>query len=163
MRTIKALFLDFDGVLNSVEYRTYRPPLDPKYDWGTPEHEDWSLDRSAIARLNRITDATGAMVVVTSMWRLRRSRSDLRGILSRNGFTGKVLCKTPVIGTRGLEVREWLRSTSRKVESFAILDDDDDFDAFGMDRLVQTSSDFGLLDEHVNACIAHLERPCGGL
>ena len=162
MNPIRIVFLDFDGVLNSVDYRSTRPPLDPKFGWGTPEHEDWSLDKSAIRRLNKIVDATGAMVVVSSMWRLRRTRSDLQGILSRNGFTGTVLWKTPVIGTRGLEVKEYLRTTARKVESFVIIDDDDDFDAFGLDRLVQTTSEYGLLDEHIEQCIAHLERPWSG-
>ena len=163
MNPIRICFLDFDGVINSVDYRSTRPPLDPKFGWGTPEHEDWSLDRFAIQRLNRLAELPDVGIVVTSMWRIPRSRADLRGLLMRNGFTGKLICKTPVIGTRGVEIREWLRLTTRKVSSFVILDDDDDFDAIGFDRLVQTSSDAGLLDEHVDKAIRILDKPWIGL
>ena len=45
---MKVVFLDFDGVINT--------------------HEG-AWDSAAIARLNRITDATGAVIVVSSSWR----------------------------------------------------------------------------------------------
>lgn len=163
MRPTKIIFLDFDGVLNSREYRSIRAPLDPKFGWSTPEHEDWSLDRSAILRLNRVAEVPGVAVVVSSMWRLLRSRADLRGILMRNGFTGRLIDKTPVSKTRGAEVREWLRLTSQAIQSFVILDDDDDFAEFGLDRLVQTSKDLGLTDEHADKAIELLSKRWGGL
>lgn len=164
MNTIRVVFLDFDGVLNSREYRSTRPPLDPRFGWGTPEHEDWSLDKAAILRLNRLAELPDVGIVVSSMWRLRRGRADLRGLLMRNGFTGKLIDKTPALNKpRGVEVREWLRATARKVTSFAILDDDDDFYEFGSDRLVLTSGDYGLLDEHVDKAIETIDKPWSGL
>lgn len=164
MRQIKVVFLDFDGVLNSRAYRSERAPLDPRFDWGTPEHEDWSLDRAAILRLNRIAELPDVVIVVSSMWRIHRARADLRGLLMRNGFTGKLIDKTPVLNkTRGVEIREWLRQTARKVSSFVILDDDDDFCEFGADRLVLTSGNDGLLDVHVDKAIEILGKPWSGL
>lgn len=160
MTRVKIVFLDFDGVLNSREYRSTRPPLDPKFCWGTPEHEDWSIDRSAVLRLNRLAALPDVAIVVSSMWRIPRSRADLRGLLTRNGFTGTLICKTPVLNKpRGVEVREWLRQTERNVSSFVILDDDDDFYEFGADRLVLTSGDTGLLDEHVDLAAQILAKP----
>lgn len=163
MNQIKVLFLDFDGVLNSRAYRSERPPLDQKFGWGTPEHEDWSLDKTAIRRLNRIAELPDVVIVVSSMWRIHRARADLRGLLMRNGFTGRLIDKTPVLNKpRGVEIREWLRQTVRKVASFVILDDDDDFCEFGADRLVLTSGDYGLRDEDVDKAITILDKPWAG-
>ena len=164
MNSIRIVFLDFDGVINSAEYRTYRPPLDSRFGWSTPEHEDWSLDKSAIRRLNRLADLPDVGIVVSSMWRISRSLADLRELLVRNGFTGKLICKTPVLKeTRGHEVQEWLRATARKVSSFVILDDDFDFMVFGRDRLVLTDEDVGLTDDDVDKAIEVLDRPWSGL
>jgi hypothetical protein len=165
MNPIRIVFLDFDGVLNSTQFWQTRGYLSDEFGWGTPEHEDHQLDKAAIQRLNKITEPSDVMVVVSSVWRLRRSRPDLRMILMRNGFTGRLLCKTPVLNKpRGLEIREWLMATARKVSSFVILDDDDDFAEFGRDRLVKTSfHDGGLLDKHVELAENTLARPWKGL
>jgi hypothetical protein len=147
VKTIQVVFLDFDGVLNGSQHLA-NVDLDA---WGTQDHDDSMLDWSAIRRLNSIVDKTGALIVVSSMWRIRRSRMELQELLTRNGFTGTVLDKTPYLKTsRGIEVKTWLESTRRNIGSFVILDDNDDFEKFGRDRLVLTSlQDGGLLDEHV--------------
>lgn len=165
MRPIRIVFLDFDGVLNSAQYWQDRGKLSDDFGWSSPEHEDYQLDKAAITRLNRLTSAPDVMVVVSSMWRMMRSRTDLRNLLARNGFTGKVLCKTPVLNMpRGLEIREWLRQTARNVSSFVIIDDDNDFQEFGSDRFVQTSfHNGGLLNEHIDKALAVLDKPWSGL
>ena len=65
---MRIVFLDFDGVLNSHAYFNAR----------TEKFEDvgeaGELDPTAVERLNRIIDATGALVVVSSSWRYARSR-----------------------------------------------------------------------------------------
>jgi hypothetical protein len=157
MNAIKVIFLDFDGVLNCSRHLA-NEDLDA---WGTAAHEDSKLNRVAIERLNRIVDATGAFVVVSSMWRINRMRVELQEILGRNGFTGTVLDKTPNLKEpRGLEVKAWLYNTRRDVKAFVILDDKDDFKHFGRNHLVQTSFDGGgLLDEHIEPAVKILGRP----
>jgi hypothetical protein len=59
---------------------------------------------------------------------------------------------------RGQEIQAWLDGAPRygiEVESFVILDDDSDMVHLA-DRLVKTSFETGLLDEHVDRAIAML-------
>jgi hypothetical protein len=159
MRPIRVIFLDFDGVLNSRQHYEARPPrtVGMTHD----QHKDRNIDKAAIARLNVIVERTKAVVVVSSMWRYGVSRADLRGLLARNGFNGTTLDKTTERGdNRGLQIKQWLDETSRIIESFAILDDEDDFEHFGRNRLVKTSfMDGGLLDEHIEPTCTMLEKP----
>ena len=159
MKPIKVIFLDVDGVLNSVQHYQARPHVTPAMS--CDDRKDRNIDKLAIQRLNRIVLATNAVVVVSSMWRCGVSRADLRGLLARNGFTGVTLDKTPEDWRpRGYQVKDWLIRTRRIVESFVILDDEDDFEHFGRDRLVQTSfMDGGLLDKHIDPTVKMLERP----
>lgn len=158
-RPIKVIFLDFDGVLNSWPFKQARPPLPrPSYEMTRDELHDRAIDGAAIARLNVIVERTGAVVVVSSMWRTMLLRADLRGLLARNGFTGKTIDKTPGAGgNRGEQIRQWLDNVikaGRTIDAFVIIDDEDDFATFGRKRLVQTSYvGGGLLDEHIEpAC-----------
>lgn len=62
---MKILFVDLDGVLNSKRY------FDSKVWQERPKksREDWklaSIDDTKIPLLNRITDATGARIVISS-------------------------------------------------------------------------------------------------
>jgi len=58
------VFLDFDGVLNHAAW------LEKLFLKGIDEWSPgMSFDRECVARLNRIIDETGALVVVSSSWR----------------------------------------------------------------------------------------------
>lgn len=161
---IKVLMLDFDGVLNSSNHLRKRATAIDGAPFGSQAHEDASLDEESIQRLNIIVEPDDVVVVVSSTWRHGKMRADLQNMLTRNGFTGLVIGKTPwLCKPRGLEVKAWLTDTRRNVVSFAIIDDDDDFDEFGRDRLVQTSFSGGLLDEHVDKVRQVLARPWKGL
>lgn len=158
MKSIKVIFLDFDGVINSWPFKKSRPPRPANMT--LEEMHDRSIDKAAIGRLNVIVKHTKAVVVVSSMWRTSMSRVELRELLARNGFAGITLDKTPgESGNRGLQIKQWLDATQRKVDSFVIIDDEDDFERFGRDRLVLTSYvDGGLLDEHIEPAVKILER-----
>lgn len=163
MKPIKVIFLDFDGVINSWPFKKARPPQQkPTAEMTLDELRDRQVDKAAIARLNVIVKRTAAVVVVSSMWRDTMSRADLRSMLRRNGFAGVMLDKTPGgCGNRGLQIKQWLEATRRAVESFVIIDDEDDFERFGRNRLVQTSYvGGGLLDEHVEQACKVLATPC---
>jgi len=159
---MKVIFLDFDGVLNHLDH--FRAMS------GKRQSEADGLDVECIKRLNRLIEATGAKVCVSSTWRLGKSLCGLRDILTARGFTGKVVGKTPELrgsspaGTpqeRGDEIQRWIDDwsrPSRSVDSFVILDDDSDM-AHLKHRLVQTSfHDGGLLDLHVDKAIDMLKR-----
>jgi hypothetical protein len=158
MLPIKVLFLDFDGVLNSSEWFE---KINPNGERTFATHEEWqreSFDPEAIARLNRVLDATGAVVVISSSWRIVNSINDLRIFLRDKGFTGKIIGTTPILRgerERGDEIQMWLHK--KTVEKFAIVDDSDDM-AHLKHRLVRTTWKSGLQDEHVEALIKMLNE-----
>lgn len=143
------LFLDVDGVLNST-------------DWQLELHEsgklqnmlpdDW-IDPAAIVRLNRIIDATGALVVVSSAWRTGRTLEQLQALFATHGFRGTIAGATGHghYGERGLQIHAWLQT--HPCVSFAVLDDDIHDMSSVTGHLVQTNSRTGLQDDHVEAAI----------
>jgi hypothetical protein len=163
---IKAVFLDFDGVLNSHAYF--------KSDPNNEDTEEGALDPKAIVKLNKLIAATGAKVVVSSSWRYGRSVERLTELLVKRGFVGEVIGKTAdcvevkhvdeisahehalyVAHARGDEIQEWLNKHP-EVKSFVVLDDDSDMTTV-KHRLVKTSLFLGgLLDHHVEEAIKML-------
>ena len=64
---MKLIFLDIDGVLNSVAWQENRPPKEPPgLILDALAHWKRSLDPQCIERLNRIWQETGAAVVISS-------------------------------------------------------------------------------------------------
>ena len=142
---MRVVFLDIDGVLNSLDYlRSLRRKP------GTHK-----IDPLAVERLNRITDATDAAIVVSSAWRIMGLRS-IRALLREHGVTAKIVGVTPDDNRiRGLQIAQWLNI--HNVDAYVILDDDADMGRL-MGRLVQTDFDFGLTDEHVTKAVAMLSK-----
>lgn len=169
---IKACFLDFDGVINSHAYLYARAKVGEPHDSREPG-EAGAIDPESVTRLNRLIDATGAKVVISSSWRHACTLARLRELLTSRGFTGEVIGKTPdlvpnqdtlvkrAVVERGDEVRAWLEWAPLygiEVESFVCLDDSSDFSAVA-DRLVRTDFDNGLTDDHVDRAIEMLNGP----
>ena len=156
---MKVVFLDFDGVLNHAKHfddlRTGRVIADCLDD-------DESFDKVAVERVNVIVERTGADVVVSSSWRCMFELSDICDILKRHGFRGRVIGATPRLHrtpdgearVRGHEIQSWL-DEHPDVEAFVILDDDSDM-AHLIPKLVKTSFETGLQDEHVERAIRML-------
>lgn len=146
---MKLIFLDFDGVLNG---------RDNLYHGICPRR---------VIRLNRIITATGANVVVSSTWRKGLRCMELQDLLNSHGFAGRVISTTPVLDRwvkekglylsveRGDEIQAWLAGYRRPVESFVIVDDDDDMGTLSH-RLVRTMDGRGLTDEDADRCVAML-------
>lgn len=154
---MKIVFLDFDGVLNHLEWASGQPHPRPPFD------------PACVRRVARICERTGARIVVSSSWRTREQRSItwLRGLLIGAGLGGKayVVGMTPDhqhTGPRADEIRAFLASppkTIGRVESFAILDDDADAGEGLGEHFVQTDFERGgLLDEHVERAVQILGR-----
>jgi hypothetical protein len=108
--------------------------------------------------LNRITEETGAKIVVSSVWRtdgLMKCRENLHSW----GVVAPVIGVTPRLYEgynqlpRGLEISKWLEEYDREeVESFVILDDDHDMEHL-LPFLVHTPFETGLTEEHADLAI----------
>ena len=147
---MKILFLDVDGVLNCVRCQI-KTPSGYKF-----------VEEQFLNRLKRIIVETGAKIVLSSTWRhgfydLKRGDIDtvdakdyilLVNKLSEFGI--EIYSHTPELEEyhRGSEIYAWLTNAEETIESFVILDDDDDI--YPMEgKLVRTFLDEGLQDEHV--------------
>jgi hypothetical protein len=150
---MKLIFLDIDGVLNSGAFYRERPP---EARLALSDETWWQemIDAEAVARLNRIIAETGANVVISSSWRIVLDAGALRSVLKACGFEGEIIGVTDqlVEGTRGDEIVAWLAHTAHDVEAFAILDDDEDMGEL-VGRLIRTTWELGLQDEHVERAL----------
>lgn len=117
---MKIIFLDFDGVLNSIQYDRVRT------------ENEGNIDETRMPLLKRIVDETGAVIVLSTSWRKHWEAEDEK--LDEIGrwinetfdkFGMSIFDKTPLISAsdRALEVRTWLGEHGDNVSSFVILDD----------------------------------------
>lgn len=130
---MKVIFLDIDGVLNSVRtavaYGGYPHSLKPGsgFDW------------VAIRMIRGLCEATGVRVVLSSAWRLNNDFRDVG-----KAFELPIIDRTPsLLGPRGIEIQAWL-DAHPEVERFAILDDDSDMLDVQMPFFVKTDGFEGL-------------------
>ena len=68
----------------------------------------------------------------------------------------EIMDSTPVLpgsSCKGDEIRQWLSDNGQSVETFVILDDDEDMAEFTDTNLVQTDSEYGLQDKEAGRCI----------
>jgi len=142
------LFLDIDGVCNSLNWSL-------KHE----DREDKSvmLERALIGRVNQIVEKSGCQVILSSTWRLGEKLTCPRtqSLLARFGATFKIQDRTPNLPgkERGLEIQSWLDEHSVKAEQIVILDDDSDM-LHLLPRLVKTSWQTGVQEEHVQQALA---------
>jgi hypothetical protein len=159
---VKLVFLDIDGVVNPGTLVWDGHQTTEEYRSGTHDYRALAdLDETAVKRVNRLCRETGAVVVISSTWRILHRLSDIRGWLLKKGLTVPIIGTTPKTGgPRGRQIQEWLDTTRDMgrdtVESFVILDDDSDMEHLSH-RLVQTTFEHGLQDEHVERARVLLE------
>jgi hypothetical protein len=166
---MKVIFLDFDGVVNSDEFFDALKSLTRMII--AMNHPSDAIDEVAVARVERIAAATGAVIVISSSWRYGYHTTQLRGFLYHKGLTAKIIGRTPMSNEldpervktlttcdeeRGLEIMTWLEQHP-EVETYVVLDDN----PVGLEpesRRVATTWKKGLLDEHVDQAIQILSR-----
>jgi hypothetical protein len=150
------IFLDIDGVVATRKsYSSYR--MDRK--WGV---SDVPFDTVSVANLNKITDATGAKIVISSSWRAMHKLDELKQIFLNEGITGEIIGITPdskYSVSRGKEIHTWLNDKWSSVESFVILDDEVfDIKQLFENNMVQTSMVLGLTEDFANKAIEILQK-----
>ncbi len=149
---MKILFLDIDGVLNSLRYDRERTP------------EQGNIDESRLPLLKEIVEESGAQIVLSSSWREHWAPEEghcdavgleLNRLFQKYGL--QISDKTPQISPRqrAAEIQDWLTAHANQVDAFAILDDT--FAGWGdlQDHLVKTDSRIGrgLEPSHVRQVI----------
>jgi len=172
--TLKIIFLDIDGVLNSEKSFEYYQKV------GANEVMYIAPWYGHIKHVNYIIEKTGADVVISSAW---RGSYKLEMILYLAGLKGNIIGKTPYCESRirGEEIKEFLKWTQMddkdvepekrtplynlkkelldkpnytglKIDNFVILDDDTDMLDL-VDNFVHVDSYKGLTRKDANKAI----------
>lgn len=161
---MKVIFLDVDGVLNSIGWM--------KKNDGN-KHGNFEINPENVKMLKEIVDKTGAKIVLSSTWRNvdgtdgepRHPMYDyLVGELRKLGM--EIFSRTPLINNdRPKEIKKWLDETSFDIESFISIDDDfseKDYEKQGVcNRLIKTQfwdENGGLQRNHVEQAIQLLNE-----
>lgn len=161
---MKVIFLDVDGVLNSIGWMEKNKGK---------LHGNTEIDPSKVKLLKQIIDKTEAKVVLSSTWRnIDGSDGEPRHpmydyLLEELGKCGiEIFSRTPLINDdRPKEIKAWLDETSFEIEKFISLDDDfgeKDYRKQGIfGRLVRTQfwdTNGGLNQENVEQSIKLLNE-----
>jgi hypothetical protein len=135
---MKIIFLDIDGVLNNGP-------------WNQEQKGFKTFCPENIKALNFIIQETGAYIVISSNWRLYPY--NIPEIFGAQGIQGIVIGETPIMNNivnglyraiiRGQEIGQWIVNHKDDIESFVILDDDNDMGIL-IDHLVCTDYGLGL-------------------
>ncbi len=145
----KIIFLDIDGVLNCGSWLYANGPF------GTTKGDD-KIDPAAVKRFNQIIEQTNAKIVVSSVWRIGETLESMKVIFDKHNIKGEIIGLTPNKGRyRGDQIQYWLDDFDGKIDLFVILDDDSDMGDLS-NKLVKTSFQTGLLDEHIVLCVEKL-------
>lgn len=146
---MKVIFLDIDGVLNSMDWYKRRTRVKAE-TW--KEYNVQEFDPEAVKLLKRIIDETGAKIVLSSTWRLHEdNRQGVRdqGIdfishtprLPRPSGTSVEYCE------RGREIKAWLDHMYTPDDTplrYVIIDDDTDMLPEQAEHCFHTDNKFGL-------------------
>lgn len=141
---MRVIFLDFDGVMNSIGSMIYNNRLNLLGLTTTPTHE--SFDPVASSNLQYILEELpDVQVVVSSTWRKYKNLAALQKIFEINNILAdRMIGTTPVTeeGYRGKEIESYLKDHP-EITNFVIIDDDSDMQPY-MHMLVQTNASNGL-------------------
>lgn len=162
------LFLDIDGVINTIRYSNYL--ID--HDEDDTDEDGAIFDPEAVANLETIIkNVPDVKIIISSTWRFK-GWDWMNQLWKKRQLPGKIYSLTPGLeftrfvdiihqkysesvypyGTRGLEIGEWLRlyapQNSIKYK-YVILDDCDDFPSFYQEHVVLTDPMLGITKEVV--------------
>ena len=152
---MKVIFLDIDGVMNCESTKDRFQGF-------------VGLDDVLMERLKRLVDATDAKIVLSSSWRFCKDLATMQDtwkyMQDRLGEHDIHIidCTPACIETsyRGWEIQTWFKNwQGEPVESFIILDDDNDLKPYGR-RHIQTSWRHGFEEKHLEKAIKMLAEPC---
>lgn len=157
---MKVIFLDIDGVLNSDEY--------------LKNNQNEAIDRTNVRVLKNIIDKTGAVIVMSSAWRLWFDDK----MMPMNGYSQclyNILCefniklfgKTPDFSNEEIRINKtfshvkakeiiaWL-SEHETIDKYVVLDDLDLRDEEVNAHLIRTNGQVGITEEDARLVIQRI-------
>ena len=159
----RCLFLDIDGVLNTIRYSDYL--ID--HDEDECDEDGAIFDPEAVANLAYIIEKVpDVKIIISSTWRFK-GWEWMNRLWEKRGLPGKIASFTPMLyivcfidkmrqrdttsvypyGTRALEINEWLRlyaSNNPLSYKYVILDDFNDFLAMHQEHVIITDPYYGI-------------------
>lgn len=150
-REHRILFLDIDGVLNSVRSIAggFSPIPNQRRAISSGETEGFSInefDPVAVHLIQQLGKA-GIDIVLSSSWRIQFPHTVIGRVLKL-----PIIGATPVIGTgRGSEILSWLMKAQEHglhITQYAIIDDDSDMLDHQLPHFVQTNGFNGIMWEN---------------
>lgn len=152
----KIIFLDIDGVLATNKSARYKRLLHGE--------RVYAFAGDCIARINRLTERTGAKFVLSTAWARLYEYERLKAFIAREGVKGEIIGKTTNLEAeyarkgeyrrvnRGEEIAAWIEANRDKVASYVVLDDVDDYPPLPLERWVHVFCGWtkgGVQDEHI--------------
>jgi len=108
MKTL--MFLDIDGVLNSIKWMKER------------SHRSKKIDPSNIDNMNKFIDYHACDIIISSSWRIIYDIKEIISYLKDKGLIGNIIGKTPILydseNNRGCEIKSWLINNNYKNDKF---------------------------------------------
>jgi len=146
---MKVIFLDIDGVLVTGDHLiALKDAGQDSYDRSDDDRIFHHFNPDTIRELNRITNKTGARLVISSTWRFN-GKDRIRALFKERGIQGHITGMTDLQpspkDSRGYEISDYLHR--HRIETYIILDDDSDMRPDQMDRLVKCDFKTGLTTE----------------
>lgn len=151
---INIIFLDVDGVLNSIRN------LIKVYEQTHKQHSGYNypFDENCLENLCSLVEKTNSKIVITSTW--RRHEKGLKVLLDKLeefNLSDKVIGYTPVLNkTRGEEIKKFLDTLNYK-PNFIIIDDDCDMGEL-LPFLINTNGYYGLTTQDTDKGIKMLSK-----
>lgn len=144
----KIIFLDIDGVLNSMDF-LHLNILNARVNDAVYTNKDKHgslFDPRCILAFNTLIKATDADIVISSDWRFSGLNA-MKHLWSDRELSGNIIGVTPFTGgIRGSDVDDFMRFNDMdfSTDKILIIDDNSDFFDFQMPNLIQTNPTFGL-------------------
>ena len=169
------MFLDIDGVLNTIRYSNYL--ID--YDEDDTDEDGALFDPETVENLAEIIkNIPDVKIIISSTWRFK-GWDWMNRLWEKRQLPGKIYSFTPGLeftrfvdiihqkysesvypyGTRGLEVGEWVRVYAPQNPmqyKYVILDDCNDFPSFYQEHVILTDPMLGITKEIVAKVIEKL-------
>ena len=138
------IFLDVDGVLNSVEHL-----IEVYNKTGKPHHGiNYPFDEKCLINLKRLVEETNSLIVITSTWRkYKDAKERLLEELKKYKLDKYVIGYTKNLGNKILEIKEYLKTLGENI-NFIILDDSNSFEDM-IKYLVVTNAYYGLREQDI--------------
>jgi len=167
---MKIIFIDIDGVFNSVKFYT-----DRHKNFVDADIDKNEFDPECVKIFNRIIEVTNADIVVSSMWR-RNNLQYLKDLFAIVGLNGNVIGETPILKCditipRGVEIEsyyrehynwwfgEFAKGDESDLESFVIIDDDGDMLWYQRNNFIKINPLIGLTNADADRAIEILNTP----